>query len=48
MTERHDVADPPSALTGLHHVRLTVTGIEQSKTFQDPGGINVELVVTIG
>ena len=33
MTEQHDVPVPPSALTGLHHVRLTVTDIERSKTF---------------
>ncbi|MEO6126161.1 MAG: VOC family protein [Ilumatobacteraceae bacterium] len=33
MNQHHDVAVPPSALTGLHHVRLTVTDIDRSKAF---------------
>ena len=33
MTHDDDIAVPPRALTGLHHVRLTVTDIERSKTF---------------
>ncbi len=33
MNQHHDVALPLSALTGLHHVRLTVTDIDRSKAF---------------
>lgn len=33
MTHADDIAVPPHALTGLHHVRLTVTDIERSKAF---------------
>lgn len=33
MNEPHNVPVPSSALTGLHHVRLTVTRIERSKAF---------------
>jgi catechol 2,3-dioxygenase-like lactoylglutathione lyase family enzyme len=33
MNQHPNVALPSSALTGLHHVRLTVTDIDRSKTF---------------
>ncbi|MEO6571649.1 MAG: VOC family protein [Ilumatobacteraceae bacterium] len=33
MNRRQNVPVPPTALTGLHHVRLTVTDIERSKAF---------------
>lgn len=33
MTSHADTPVPPTALTGLHHIRLTVTDIERSKAF---------------
>lgn len=33
MSQQPSVTLPPTALTGLHHVRLTVTDIDRSKTF---------------